>query len=424
MPISNIYPETRFVGTLEDQRGRRLHVGFIAFIDNAGELHVRIDPLSEGGASVEFVDHSFGRDGQTFDLKLTGTEPAGTFASADFYITGKRIDGPASNTTLTLAGRCGSALITRRRDHASPQPAAVAFYTNGFKALRQLRVEHGCETVILKGHMLWDQHDPPTAGELVLIDASGTPPEDWYKEAKASLQHVARVMSLALDVYVTPRVVYERRSDIDIFSVDGGISSPHPYIAPFHSVHLDGIFKHAVFMTDEQRNRFEAFDLPIRWLIAPAHYNEARHIGAMTALEAILSNADTKGGTLLDRTQFDRLKKKIADMICEDVGDLEISKLMCNKLQELNRLTLFDKLGSYLSQHDVPISDFDPEILRSVITARNQVVHRGVGKDKHADIGPFMYVARALVTRMILRAAKYRGPLRWMDGEIFREVEI
>ncbi|MEV8645978.1 hypothetical protein AB0V67_33380, partial [Mesorhizobium ciceri] len=52
---------------------------------------------------------------------------------------------------------------------------------------------------------------------------------------------------------------------------------------------MPGIFNHACAMASDERDAFMAYDLPIRWLVAPSQYDEARHIGAMTALEAILS---------------------------------------------------------------------------------------------------------------------------------------
>ncbi|MGP8434198.1 hypothetical protein ACT2FY_36640 [Paraburkholderia fungorum] len=338
-------------------------------------------------------------------------------------MTGKQTSGAFTNPMLTLAGRCGSATITRQNDSASLRPAAVAFYTNGFKTFIELKAESEHESVTMFGHMLWDKHEPPTAGKVVLIDKSGVPSKNWFDEAAASLRHIARVMSLATDVYIEPRVVHEQRGDADVFSVDGTVPSPQPHIAPFETVHLDVVFKHAVAMTKDDRKTFEEFDLPIRWLIAPAHYDEARHIGAMTALEAILSNASLEE-TLLEKTPFENLRKKLSKVIKEEGLHPDLVKLMCRKLPDLNRPALRDKLEIYLDKHDVPTGDFPPEVFGSVIAARNQVVHRGIGRDRHADIGPFMYISRALVTRMILRAAKYHGPLRWANGEGFKHVSL
>ncbi|MGP8491517.1 hypothetical protein ACT2FY_36635 [Paraburkholderia fungorum] len=47
MPSFDIYPETKFFGTLVDQRRKQLDVEFFALIDKAGELHVRIEPVLE-----------------------------------------------------------------------------------------------------------------------------------------------------------------------------------------------------------------------------------------------------------------------------------------------------------------------------------------------------------------------------------------
>ena len=143
----------------------------------------------------------------------------------------------------------------------------------------------------------------------------------------------------------------------------------------------------------------------------------------MTALEAILSNASLEE-TLLEKTPFENLRKKLSKVIKEEGLHPDLVKLMCRKLPDLNRPALRDKLEIYLDKHDVPTEDFPLEVFGSVIAARNQVVHRGIGRDGHADIGPFMYISRALVTRMILRAAKYHGPLRWANGEGFKHVSL
>jgi hypothetical protein len=140
-------------------------------------------------------------------------------------------------------------------------------------------------------------------------------------------------MSLALDVYISYRVVLEQRSNEDTFHVDGTTSSPPSYIAPFETVELGNIFRHACSMSAVERQELEKFDLPIRWLTAPVQYDEARHIGAMTALEAILSTATLGGGIMLGRSPFDALRKKLAAVICEHVTDVDLAKLMCRNFR-------------------------------------------------------------------------------------------
>ncbi|MBR8282669.1 hypothetical protein [Burkholderia vietnamiensis] len=421
--MRDIYPKTKFTGTLVDQRGKSLNIEFSATIDRAAELHIQIEPVPEDGAAFEFVAHNVGKH-RTLDLQLTGTDLSGEFSSADFYLTGHSASGKPGAKVLALSGKCASATITRRTEGQSVRPAVICVYTNGFKTLTELRAETDRATMRMFGHQLWDKHEPPTPGELVIIDKTGEPPAAWFDHARSTLQHVARVMSLALDVYISPRVVLEQRSNEDIFHVDGTTSSPPSYIAPFETVELGNIFRHACSMSAEERQELEKFDLPIRWLTAPVQYDEARHIGAMTALEAILSTSTLGEGIMLGRSPFGGLRKKLEAVIREHVTDVNLAKLMCKKIPDLNRASLSDKLNAYLQHHKVPIGDFDPNVLDSVIKARNQVVHMGIGNGEHADIGPYMFVARALVTRMILRAAKYTGKVRWTDGEAFRSVNL
>ncbi|QUN41394.1 hypothetical protein KEH56_18905 (plasmid) [Burkholderia cenocepacia] len=421
--MRDIYPKAKFTGTLEDQRGKSLNIEFYATIDRAAELHIQMEPVPEDGAAFEFVAHNVGKH-RTLNLRLTGTDFFGEFSSADFYLTGHSARGKPGATVLALSGKCASATITRRTEGSTGRPSAIVVYTNGFKTFTELRAETDHATVWMFGHQLWDKHEPQTPGQLAIIDKTGEPPATWFDDARTRLQHIARVMSLALDVYISYRVVLEQRSNEDTFHVDGTTSSPPSYIAPFETVELGNIFRHACSMSAEERQELEKFDLPIRWLTAPVQYDEARHIGAMTALEAILSTATLGGGIMLGRSPFDALRKKLAAVICEHVTDVDLAKLICRKLPDLNRASLSDKLTAYLQHHKVPIGDFDPDVLASVIKARNEVVHMGIGREKHADIGPYMFVARALVTRMILRAANYSGKVRWMDGVGFRSVNL
>ncbi|VVD62854.1 hypothetical protein PPN31114_00193 [Pandoraea pneumonica] len=422
MSSLEIYSDTKFVGTLADQRGRQLSIEFFVRIDNAGELHLRFESISEPGIAFELVAHNFGADDLTLYLHLMGTSDTGEFSSPDFYLTGKRSDGARSNPMLTLAGRCMSARITRKSERSELRPAAVAFYTNGFKTFTALRTENEHEKLRMFGHQFGEKHDPPTAGQVVLVSKLEVPSEGWFDGAVNSLRHVARVMSLALDVYIEPRVILEQYPDVDVFSVDAFGPSPQPHVAPFSFVQLPSIFEHAFAMTRDERSAFESYDLPIRWLVAPSHYDEARHIGAMTALEAILSRVS--GGVLLGKAAFARLRRKLAAVINEEGLSDSLVDSMCRKLPELNRQALGDKLKIYLMEHDVRVDDFPMDVFGSIIPARNEVVHSGIGRDRHEDITPYMYVARALVTRMILRAANYRGPLRWPNGDGFTQVNL
>jgi hypothetical protein len=45
MPMRDIYPKTKFTGTLEDQRGKSLNIEFYATIDRAAELHIQMEPV-------------------------------------------------------------------------------------------------------------------------------------------------------------------------------------------------------------------------------------------------------------------------------------------------------------------------------------------------------------------------------------------
>ncbi|HEM7901572.1 TPA: hypothetical protein U2L33_005699 [Burkholderia cenocepacia] len=419
--MSDIYPKTKFTGSLVDQRGKSLNIEFYATIDRAAELHIQIEPVPEDDAAFEFVAHNFAK--RTLDLRLIGTDSSGEFSSVDFYLTGHSARGKVGDTAVAMAGKCASARITRQALDFPARTAVIALFTNGFKTFTELRAETDHATLRMFGHQLWDKHEPRTPGEVAIIDKTGAPPATWFDDARSTLQHVARVMSLALDVYISPRVVLEQRSNEDIFHVDGTTSSPPSYIAPFETVELGNIFRHACSMSAEERQEFEKFDLPIRWLAAPVQYDEARHIGAMTALEAILSTS-TLGDGMLGRSPFSGLTKKLETVIREHVTDSNLAKLMCKKLPDLNRVSLSDKLNAYLQHHKVPIDDFDPDVLDRVIKARNEVVHMGIGRKKHADIGPYMFVARALVTRMILRAANFSGKVRWTDGVAFRSVNL
>ncbi|WP_186075125.1 HEPN domain-containing protein [Burkholderia gladioli] len=423
MAMRNIYPKAKFTGALVDQRGKSLNVEFYAAIDQAADLHIQIEPVPENAVTFEFVAHNFGRH-RTLHQRLIGTNVSDEFSTSDFYLTGRSASGKPGATVLSLVGECESATIISRRDGSFVRPAAICLYTNGFKTFTELQAETDNATIQMYGHQLWDKHESPTPGVLTIVDKTGEPSITWFEDSRTTLQHVARVMSLGLDVYISPRLLLEQRSNEDIINVYGTTSSPPSYIPPFKHSELGNLFKHACSMSAVERQEFEMFDLPIRWLTAPVQYDEARHIGAMTALEAILSATTLPGVAMLERSSFNALRKKLATVICENVTDSNLAKLMCKKLPDLNRASLRDKLKDYLQYYEVPIDDFDPDVLDSVIAARNQVVHTGIGKEKHADIGPYMFVARALVTRMILRGAKYRGKVRWTDGATFRYVDL
>jgi hypothetical protein len=56
--MRDIYPKTKFTGTLEDQRGKSLNIEFYATIDRAAELPHPDGACSEDGAAFEFLAHN------------------------------------------------------------------------------------------------------------------------------------------------------------------------------------------------------------------------------------------------------------------------------------------------------------------------------------------------------------------------------
>ncbi|WP_321905615.1 hypothetical protein [Paraburkholderia tropica] len=409
--MSNIFDESYFRGALVDQRDTRLDAEFLVCVNRSGDLSVRLPEIPKTPAVTEFFDRNFG-SGRTLHLKLTG-QNAGreSFSTTDFYVTNRRVSGVARSPTVSISGRCQEATISRPATSNVRQPI-VEWFTNGFKTFLNLGADSEHGKVQMFGHLLWDKHEPPAAGRLALFQRDQQHDYMAIDAATLTLEHVARIMSVALDVYITPRVIVERREKKETFHIRGGVQSAQPYVPPFDRADIEKIFAHACGMTTVQRDHFKAHDLPIRWLVAPAHYEEARHIGAMTALEAVLEQQ--KSPRLVGRTEFERLKRKLAYLIKEQFPDQKVADQMCTKLNDLNRPSLGEKLRTYISHHDVPTDDFPPEFLDRVIRARNEVVHTGIGKDDHSDIVPYMHVARALVTRILLRAAGYRGPMRWI----------
>jgi hypothetical protein len=181
-----------------------------------------------------------------------------------------------------------------------------------------------------------------------------------------------------------------------------------PFLAPFHPLNLEPIFDLACRGEEDVRSRFAATDPAIRWLLAPGYHDEDRLTAAITAIENLIDREFPKKAALfVDPKAF----SKFASAVREFIDAMALPKEMKEKIAELNRRPLLDKLGTYLKRRNIPVDDL-PD-LQSMIKARNAVVHTGVYPEVLGQTSPDQWetllFAREILTRVLLSELGFVG---------------
>lgn len=397
----------RFVGSAAAGK-TEVGLTFTAEVDDTGALSLDIEPLPAASEGFELV-RSFGTDSQAEYLQLEGVGPQGeTFRSETFFLTGYGHKSGDTGSELAFKGACAEAEIVHKLSEPIPYPQ-LRWMLRGFRSFGALegRIDGG-RVVIGGGEPSADQ--PQQLTGFLIAQADTEVEAGWFARMDAELDHLARTLSLASGVYLQPYVEMRFDGDENRMRLFRRSQTPTPFLPPIHFLNLGPVFKSALAAGPEKRARFKALDAALRWLTTPAHYDEIRLLGAMTALENIVEGAyPSDRHPIIAKAAFKRLAKAIRDLIT----GLGLPEVMKTKIPELNRASFVDKVARYIDDHRIVIADFPEGGLPAVIRARNRVVHTGVYFDDElqdqTDLWQHILVGRELVIRILLDVLGFEG---------------
>lgn len=403
-----VFPRTHFEGMLS-HGDRNVAVSFDALIDHRGTLILTLAPLRMSPEAFALGETpAIGKPVR--HLRLDGTGPAGeTFSSDTFFITRHRHASTSQTSEIQYSGECARARLTRRLPKPASRPT-LDWLLQQFQVFGPVSCSVDVGLFAATGAAPSKTDPDALTGRIVVQAHEDAADQAWWEKARALVEHIGRVMSLAQGAYLRPCV--ERRVDkVEAsFLVVSRATTTVPFLPPFHFLNLQPIFECACTRSPEVISAFKVADPALRWLLAPGGYDEIRLLTAMTAIENIVDTAyPDDGSRLMAPAQF----KKFAKAVREVIAAFGVPDAVAGKLPELNRASFVDKMERYIGDHDIKLQDFDADALKGVVKARNHVVHRGYYFDDAArsqpDIWHHILIARELVTRMLLAILQFEG---------------
>ena len=409
-------PSIRFEGTLSGH-GSRIPVGFTAEIDDLGRLQLELDrlPVSPDAIALR-IDQ---RPGSVVDLiNLEGRSKSGDLFRSDSFHINHYSHGSMRGQELSYQGNCHDAeIVMPRMDSSSDTVDLRSWHVRQLRTFHRLAQDTPLGTIVIAGPKQDREAQEPN-GILSISPPTSGASDSWWEESERFLTHLARVMSFASDTYLAP-VIEERYSDgrvtINVFQQSRASA---PFMPPFHMLNMAPIFASACDSYFNRHDEIAELDAAIRWLTAPIAYDENRLLNAMSALENIIDRCAIDG---VDKFLRGSAFKKVAQRIRLVLAELETPAGMKDKVSELNRRSLADKIRALLNDREIVTTDLPTHWLNIVIRQRNMIVHTGISgdlDDQEPDILDHTIWVREIVTRLILERLDFSGAYRsWLHND-------
>jgi hypothetical protein len=428
----------KFSGTLTFE-GQSIRVRFSAEISNKGAPKARLEALPYD-ASTKFIRDAF--DGQESKRR-----------SAQFMLAGQARDGATFHSDsiiiLSLGGEhfdsAGLAMepklwCTKCEIVLPAKPNArmgVRFFLRGFDCVKPLFAHCRLGKIELRGPMsLKPSEKNHVAGELTIYGPpAGADFPTWREDVDHLFKHVRSILSFARGARLhapVAQTVWGGRVEVVAHHRSDDESQPAAVFTPFN---YETIFHQAVASHFAEKPRAKNINIAIEWFTMHHGYREAKLTSAMTVLEHLLTNNLSRGDMELRK---DKQAKKVraamldaAKLALEELGvsseEIEAeSATMRDKLEDINRRPLKDKIYLLARRWGVPMDGIDDEALGAAKRARDHVVHRGqyLPKDPTEDLMDHVRLARELVVRFVLAAMEFEGayasPLTGEQNRMFK----
>ncbi|MFZ6798163.1 hypothetical protein [Undibacterium sp. Di24W] len=402
----------------------RTAINFQARIDETGEVEYQFERMTLNN-QLRFIYHTHDNQGSRFEqFSLRGLSEGGVQLETDNLIftamnsSFGELEGDWFQPTASSSVSNFSAPLSIISDLPM-----MTSRLRGFQGFYPLTVECALGTISMIGPKELD--NPQLVSGALQIKATKSPSDvlEWKVKADALLDHVRRVMSFSSSAILSaPIREFYGASDVEIIAYSQTTQSVSP-MRITHFLNQQPFFEAAVtsfFCPPIQvKNLFYA----IEWFAMDAKFNEVRLINAMTVIENLVaSNLDESTSQILPKNEFKKAKTVLRDAYTEFInfkysanGELtkKLVKNFDEKLNDLNRCSIIDKLNALIQQWKVPLDGISDKQIEAAKKARDLIVHRGhyYDEDGHpkGELWDHFTLIRELVVRILFTALGYRG---------------
>ncbi|MDP3877535.1 MAG: hypothetical protein Q8Q50_11190 [Methylobacter sp.] len=348
-----------------------------------------------------------------------------------FSLSGKFEEGSAELTTETL---CFSSLGS---DHINPRGGCCSQVTfhhkfadaiskpwmrmslKGFRSSHPLKSECRLGTIAMVEKSPSDvESDAITGFIIVKSDNEYVNSSVWQEEVNKLIDHVRRVMSFASGVRLQAPVVEfytGDKSEIIVYSQLRQASSASNPV--FSSGDQQSIFEAAVASFISPPSEVKNLFIALEWYVMDSTCSEVRLVNAMTVLENLISsNLDENDTLIRPSKEFENHRRTLRRVLkqCIDKWSIDETKKpedilsdINERLADLNRRSLKQKLDILVERWSVPLDGIGEDKIKAAKKARDLIVHQGHYHKN--DLWEHGTVIREIVVRFILTAIGYQG---------------
>ena len=419
---------TSFSGSL-DADGNSISLSFSARINHRGEVEFDFDniPLTQETCFIITWDDD---NSKVNYFSLSGKSADGIeFKTEDLLFNSLGHESSRDKGSwMTLDGSCSRAVFHGKLLEPMPTPV-ICMRLKGFQNFGSLQQNCKLGTVTMAGKRSIEDPDTITGYISVKSDDKTVEPYTWRKEADKLLEHIRRVMSFAsATVLQAPITEFLAGSEVEVVALSQTRQAP-AFMQTFHHLNQQPVFDAAVnsFFNPPQPD-IKNFFFAIEWFAMDATYNEVRLVNAMTALENLVaSNLGDNDAMIRPSKEFDKMRTKLRQVIKKCVEKWspeeaekanEVVKDLNDKLADLNRRSIFQKLKTLSDRWGVPFDGISDDRIMAAKKARDQIVHRGhYYEGEREDLWEHVTVIREIVVRFLLTAIGYKGSyLSYLGG--------
>jgi hypothetical protein len=409
----------RFEGTLA--RGDEyINVFFGAAVDDTGEVRIVLDSIACTHESRFIITRWEGEESEFGKFVLHGSAGDGTvFHTDDLFFTTLKLSWNGEAGSMRPVAECTVACVTLLRGLEDQD--GIRLLLRGLTVKWPLTAETPLGLVTVR-QIAEHLHPAQISGEIRLSSIESSVEQDeWLSKVDMLFDDLRHVLSFALGVMITGPVREVVTGEQRTLLVYSSRSDHVSFMAPFQPIALQAIFAASVHAHIHSPDHLRTLHFAITWLVMDAPYSEGRLIAAMTALENLISiHLDKRDSLIQSKPQASKLREAIrvaaqtyAEANIEDIGErARLLDTLADKMPELNRRTLRQKIDILAQRWSVSMADLDAETIDAAKKARDLVVHTGTfPSEAENELGAFnnMSVARELVVRFILTALKYDG---------------
>jgi hypothetical protein len=413
---------TTFAGTLTDG-DLSLPIRIRVRVGRDGELRLHSNRVPLTADAVRLLFESPDERRLTFD----GVSKNGTAFHCDNLVrTGQTTHDGAKGSAVTFNFRYSRARFVRSIAPLRELPV-IRFLLRGFECFPEVTARCPLGEVLMRGK--YPAPNDGSATGVLYVSATAAPPdlENWKAEVERLTHHILDLMSLALAHHVRAPIRETwtgEEWECDVSNVTFVRRNAQHVMHPMRlQPHLDAAVSSFFAPPIAVKN----LGFALEWFAMPATYTEMRLMNVMTALENLIdSNLADSDKLFLPEKKFKRvaadIRQAVADQLASVASDettrslvQELVSALQQKVPDLNRRPLADKLKTLADRWQVPLDGLPVDDIGNAISARNKVVHRGYYQESHAGTpssrslwGAYLLM-REVAVRFVLTIIGFKG---------------